>query len=177
MNLAHRGFMYFACAAMLSFGAPNWPAPVPWRSMPFRPHDKQICQQNPPDFSWPAAVAATGYELQVSRDAEFRRDVRTRSDLTSNVYNFPEAFEAGTSYWRVRFHTTEGWSGWSATRRFRIDADAWKFPVPAVQQADRASAWEPSAGMDHGSRSAKLPFACIWRTQGVVCQAFAAGTW
>ena len=38
------------------------------RESPFRPPQKYVSQQNPPDFSWPTVSGASSYELIVCND-------------------------------------------------------------------------------------------------------------
>ena len=131
-------------SAPMAAAADAWPGSFEPLAMPFRPHDKMICRQNPPDFSWPALPGADGYALQVARDAAFQRVVHEKPNLAVNLYNFPRAFEAGTWYWRVRFHNAEGWSAWTSPRRFRIETDALPFPVPPVERLmERVPAGHP----------------------------------
>lgn len=118
--------------AVAATAAPRWPDPKPL-AMPFRPHDKKICQQNPPDFSWPEVREAKSYELQVARDAGFERVGHRKAGLATNFHNFPHVFESGTWYWRVRFQRQGEWSEWTGPRRFRIDPEARPFPVPDIE--------------------------------------------
>ncbi|WP_271752252.1 DUF4962 domain-containing protein [Cohnella sp. JJ-181] len=110
-----------------------WPASVfGGYNMPFAPAEGLVTTQNPPDFRWPAVPNATGYDLEVGRDASVSNATYGTSDLKENIYNFPEAFESGTWYWRVRFHKAEGTSVWSDVRKFRIEEQFVKFEVPPV---------------------------------------------
>ncbi|SFA73435.1 Fibronectin type III domain-containing protein [Cohnella sp. OV330] len=112
----------------------GWPANVlGGTNMPFRPTDSLVTTQNPPDFSWPFVTGADKYDLQVSRDSSFATVAHENDAIQFNYYNFPVTFDAGTWYWRVRYHQTSGaWSDWSTARKFRIDADNVPFAVPAV---------------------------------------------
>jgi len=112
----------------------DWPAAsMVSYSMPFRPENSLVTTQNPPDFSWPFVTGADGYELQVSRDADFKvGNVAKDVSLTRNFYNFPDTFEAGTWYWRVSYHKPDGSTAWSTVRKFRIEADNVSFVVPSV---------------------------------------------
>ncbi|WP_405451960.1 DUF4962 domain-containing protein [Paenibacillus sp. HJGM_3] len=116
--------------------AAAWPASVlSGFNMPFGPAEGLVTTQNPPDFRWPAVPGADNYELQVSRSATVANVVYSNPTLTVNYYNFPHVFEAGTWYWRVRFHKpADGWSEWSDIRRFRIEEQNVPFAVPSVEQ-------------------------------------------
>ncbi|MFC3800741.1 DUF4962 domain-containing protein [Cohnella sp. GCM10012308] len=113
----------------------GWPASVlGGTNMPFRPTDSLVTTQNPPDFSWPFVTGADKYDLQVSRESAFATVAHENDAILLNYYNFPATFDAGTWYWRVRYHQTSGaWSDWSTTRKFRIDQDNVAFPVPSVE--------------------------------------------
>lgn len=121
-----------------------WPEVSGGLQMPFRPQDKTVSLQNPPDFSWPHIGGADQYHLQVSRRMDMAEISHEGAGLATNFYNFPAAFEAGTWYWRVRYHKAEGWSEWTAPRRFRMDENAVPFPVPTVDDMiSRVSAGHP----------------------------------
>jgi hypothetical protein len=117
-------------------GSLVWPAITdPSKTRPYQPGDNLVTTQNPPDFSWPHITGADLYELQVSTDNAFTNVAYQKNDIAINYYNFPYTFTPGQSYfWRVRFHKPEGWSSWSDTRKFRIDADAVPFPVPPASE-------------------------------------------
>ncbi|SFB56423.1 Fibronectin type III domain-containing protein [Cohnella sp. OV330] len=115
--------------------ATGWPASVlDGTNMPFGPSDGLVTTQNPPDFHWPAVPGADGYDLQVSRSSSVADVVYENDALTVNYYNFPHAFDAGTWYWRVKYHKpADGWSEWSDVRRFRIEEQNMPFPVPPIE--------------------------------------------
>ena len=110
---------------------PDWPTTTEPLAMPYRPHDKQVNLQNPPDFSWPVVGGTDSYELQVARQADFTNVAHTAAPQV-NFWNFDAAFEPGGWYWRVRAIVGENATSWSPVRRFRIDPDAYRFPVPSV---------------------------------------------
>jgi len=112
---------------------PDWPTVEQPLQMPYRPADKQVCQQNPPDFSWPPVEGCDGYELQVSRSPDFAQAAHA-AQPAFNFWNFDATFEPGVWYWRVRGVVGEDRTKWSPARRFRIDPDAWAFPVPTVDE-------------------------------------------
>ncbi len=102
-------------------------------SMPFRPADGYLAQQNPPDFTWPY-VEGTGvtYDLIVCNDEDLTDVAYRRDGLTVNYYNFDTPFEAGKAYWwSVRYHINGETSTWSDARRLRISLDAVPFTVPS----------------------------------------------
>ncbi|MBO9604552.1 MAG: DUF4962 domain-containing protein [Paenibacillaceae bacterium] len=119
-----------------ALAAPAWPAAsLKGLNMPFAPADSLVTSQNPPDFHWPAIAGADTYDLQVSRSASVSTAVYENQTLTVNYYNFPHVFDAGTWYWRVRYHTpADGWSEWSAIRKFRIEETNVPFVVPPIGQ-------------------------------------------
>ncbi|WP_229757875.1 DUF4962 domain-containing protein [Paenibacillus marchantiophytorum] len=135
--------MIFSCFSALPFArmpvakaAEGWPAAVlSGTNMPFGPVDSLVTTQNPPDFRWPAITGADTYTLQLSRSQTVATVVYEQETQTSNFYNFNHILEAGTWYWRVRFHKPgmEG-SEWSDIRKFRIEEQNVPFPVPSVNQ-------------------------------------------
>ncbi|CAI6080637.1 DUF4962 domain-containing protein [Cohnella sp. JJ-181] len=112
----------------------DWPASVrTGTNVQFKPEEALVTTQNPPDFGWPYVPGADQYALEVSRKADMSEVVHQQQSLTSNLYNFPDAFETGTWYWRVKYHKpSTGWSGWSTVRKFRIAEDAVPFEVPEI---------------------------------------------
>lgn len=112
--------------------AGNWPDGSGY-AMPYAPADGLVTSQNPPDFHWPFIDGADTYHLQVSRSASVASVVYEDAAIVRNYYNFAHTFDAGTWYWRVKYHTSSGgWSDWSAIRRFRIEEDNVPFVVPSV---------------------------------------------
>ncbi|WP_261300573.1 DUF4962 domain-containing protein [Paenibacillus andongensis] len=124
--------LYFDQASLTASGI--WPTGLdPGFSRHFQPGKDFVTTQNPPDFGWPMVEGADLYELQVATDINFQNITYQKNDITNNYYNFPNTFTEGQSYyWRVRFHNTDGWSVWSDTRKFRIDANSVPFAVPPV---------------------------------------------
>ncbi|SFB39315.1 Fibronectin type III domain-containing protein [Cohnella sp. OV330] len=118
--------------ARASAAAPAWPQFTDSAHMPFRPIDSLVTSQSPPDFSWPLVQNADSYQLQVSRTSDFATVAHEAAALTTNYYNFPVSFDAGTWYWRVRYDQDGTASEWTAPRKFRIEEDAVPFPVPPV---------------------------------------------
>ena len=119
-----------------SESAEAWPTDfgLKGREMPFRPVDKTVTYQNPPDFSWPKVSNATEYELIIARDIGLRDIAYQVKNLTTNYYNFPHIFEINTYYWAVRFIAASTPSDWSEPRMFRIDPDAQPFIVPPINE-------------------------------------------
>ena len=120
-------------------------------------YDMAVGGQNE-DYRYP--YYAERYELIICRD-EAMQDVAYHQGLkgiyagkayddpplTDNFYNFPVPFETGGYYWSVRFigyernpqtlklvTNKEVVSKWTAPRRFRIDPDAWKFPLLSIEE-------------------------------------------
>ncbi|WP_187434159.1 DUF4962 domain-containing protein [Paenibacillus methanolicus] len=114
----------------------DWPASVlSGLNMPFGPTDSLTTTQNPPDFRWPYINGADNYQLQVSRSSTMASVAYDQQTQAVNFYNFNETFEAGTWFWRVRYHQPDGgWSAWSDIRKFRIDEQNVPFLVPPVEE-------------------------------------------
>ena len=129
----------------LCTAAPVLAAEQPWpteynlqgKEMPFRPEDKYVTEQNPPDFSWPSVSYADSYDLKVCRDKDLTDTAYEKSGITDNFYNFDQPFAIGTYYWSVRFRSASGNSVWTPARRFRIDPDASEFQIGRASCRER----------------------------------------
>jgi hypothetical protein len=119
-------------SAQLRFG---WPITSPGdETMPFRPANMAVSEQNPPDFSWTYVNGADKYELQIASDASFSTIVYSKEEIPLNLFNLPSTLTAGSSYyWRVRYHFPQGWSTWSDGRQFRLKSNAVAFTVPDIE--------------------------------------------
>lgn len=119
-------------SAQLRFG---WPITSPGdESMPFRPANLAVSEQNPPDFSWSYVQGADSYELAIASDPSFATTVYSKEGIPVNLFNLPTTLTAGNSYyWRVRYHFPQGWSAWSDTRQFRLKPNAIAFTVPDME--------------------------------------------
>jgi len=127
--------MFFSTATVAFAGAPEWPAPSSnGLSMPFRPDDKYVSQQNPPGFCWQYVPNAKSYNLVVANDKELTDVVYSKSGITTNYYTFDYTFETGKQYfWAVNYVNSSGvQSEYSAPRRFIIDPDAGEFTMEPI---------------------------------------------
>jgi len=107
--------------------------PSSGRMMPFRPIDQYVSQQNPPAFTYPLVEEAT-YDIIVCSDPELKNVVYSKEGITNNYYNFEYIFETGVHYWwAVRYVRNGKASAWSDARRFRIDPDAYEFPLEPLE--------------------------------------------
>lgn len=103
------------------------------RMMPFRPLDQYVSQQNPPSFTFPFVEDAT-YDIIVCSDPELKNVVYHKEGIPNSYYNFECIFETGVHYWwAVRYVVNGKPSGWSDARRFRIDPDAYEFPLEPLE--------------------------------------------
>lgn len=103
------------------------------REMPFRPYDKSVSQQNPPDFSWQYIKDAV-YDLKIASDEGMNEIKYSCEGINTNYYNFSYPFETGIYYWSVRYRTPEGASVWTSPKRFQIAENAVEFCVPSVSE-------------------------------------------
>lgn len=125
--------------AALSWDSDNW-WDTPYyrttdgRHMPWRPADKYVSVQNPPDFTWPFVNSAVSYDLIVCSDEGLTDIKYQKTGLTENYYCFNEQFETGVDYyWAVKYYTASDESTWSEPRRFRIDPDAVNYNYPGKE--------------------------------------------
>jgi hypothetical protein len=100
----------------------------------FHPADGEETPVNPPNFVWRPQKAAASYELECSRDPEFR-DVDYRAqEVLFNCHCPPNVLRPGRWYRRFRFRDRQGTgSRWSKTRWFDVPAEAVAFPMPTRQ--------------------------------------------
>jgi len=102
--------------------------------MPIRPADGYVSKQNPPDFTWPYVEGAT-YNLKICTNKNMSNSSLAYSaeGITHNYYNFPHTFETGKDYyWSVQYELGASKSTWSSAKKFRIDVDAYDFPVEDI---------------------------------------------
>ncbi len=129
------------CMLPVAYGAENSSPDASWnisfpshgRMMPFRPVDEYVSVQNPPAFTYPLVEEAT-YDIIVCSDPELKNVVYSKEGINNNYYNFEYTFETGVHYWwAVRYVKGGKASGWSDARRFRIDPDAYEFPLEPLE--------------------------------------------
>lgn len=94
-------------------------------AMSYRPKDKYVSQQNPPNFTWPFVEGVEKFDLIICSD-EALTDVEYKWEgLKLNVFTPDCLLETGVKYfWSVRYYINGEKSEWSEARRFRIDPDA-----------------------------------------------------
>ena len=105
--------------------------------MPYRPSDNYNCDQNPPDFSWPAIEGALTYEVKVTTDIARENVVFEAKDIPYNVYNFSKAFDPGIYYWSLRYKTADGYSSWNDVGRFRVDKNAFSHCFAVISKLSK----------------------------------------
>lgn len=115
-------------------GAEDWALISDYANMPYRPSDNYTCDQNPPDFSWPAIVGADSYDIKVTTDDSRKIIVHQAKEIPYNVYNFSKAFEPGIYYWSLRYKSGGKYSSWKDVGRFRIDKNAYIYEVGTIDE-------------------------------------------
>ncbi|MFP4055781.1 MAG: DUF4962 domain-containing protein [Candidatus Brocadiia bacterium] len=101
----------------------------------FRPAEGATSATDPPAFVWRPQRGAASYEVQVARDAAFRRELYEARDIRYNCHCPPRALGSGRWHWRFRFLDRGGSaSAWSQSRSFRVGADAVVFPMPSREE-------------------------------------------
>jgi beta-lactamase superfamily II metal-dependent hydrolase len=82
------------------------------------PNDGWDLTTNLPTFEWETVTGATGYTLQIGRNAAFTSLVGSYAPTPAS-YTLAASLPVNiTLYWRVQSRGTNGPSGWSATRSF-----------------------------------------------------------
>jgi ABC-type transport system substrate-binding protein/DNA-binding beta-propeller fold protein YncE len=95
------------------------PAPVPSLSLPLN----NAATGYAVNFAWTLASgpAADGFHIQVSKFSDYSTLAAEDSGLDLPAYS--HTFTGGTYYWRVRSSNPDGWSQWSASRKFLTPAE------------------------------------------------------
>lgn len=76
-----------------------------------------------PRLAWSAVAGASGYDVQVARDAAFQDVAATRTDVADTMVVIQD-LAAGTPYfWRVRARSSVGAASWSDARGFTTAVD------------------------------------------------------
>ncbi len=79
-----------------------------------------------PELSWRSFAGASGYELELARDASFGEFVLTQTGIADTAYRPDELEPATRYYWRVRSDLYERWSETGAfTTRYEHIERAW----------------------------------------------------
>jgi len=104
-------------------------------------------------LSWTPSAAslpyATGYELQISPNADWTNDTVTlpNDGITSNTtFEVPISLPHGYYFWRVRAIDAAGHSNWSAVSSFLHDWSSAMTLLKAPDSNDPSIAWEPVPG-------------------------------
>jgi hypothetical protein len=98
----------------------------------FLPGGGSAPEVNPPALAWLAEEKAADYIVEISPARTFS-DARTirATGVPYTLYTHTSALEPGWYYWRYAYRTAEGeTSQWSKVRKFRVSAEAVKFPRP-----------------------------------------------
>ncbi|MFO7948296.1 MAG: DUF4962 domain-containing protein, partial [Armatimonadota bacterium] len=102
----------------------------------FKPGNGQVCEVNPPRFSWPydpAVIVEPDYDkkhlytLQISRRADMSKIIFERKDTPYNFYNAIPVLQGGPHwFWRVGYDVGTEDEQWSRVRVFSIyDGAEW----------------------------------------------------
>lgn len=97
----------------------------------YRPAQGTVVATTPPGFCWRPQKGIVAWELQCSRDPEFKSAEYRVDGVTFNVHCPPKVFAPGRYYWRYRgVDQRGGKTNWSQTRQFTIAAGAVAMPMP-----------------------------------------------
>ena len=116
--------------------SPTYPVAAQHGSgMPFHPEDGYVSKQNPPDFTWTYVTGATfNLKICTKKNMADSSIVYQAQNIKHNYYNFPHTFEVGKDYyWSVQYVVGSSKSEWSSAKKFRIDVDAFEFPVEPIE--------------------------------------------
>ena len=83
----------------------------------FRPADGKASPTSPPGFVWRPQRSAASYEIQIAREASFRKVHYAADGIRYNCHCPPAALDHGRWHWRFRYNTRSGaTSPWSKAR-------------------------------------------------------------
>ncbi len=115
------------------------------RYMGFRPADGQVCDVNPPRFSWPfdpniipqgPLSASRRFRLRIGRTPDLKDPV---VDVKQTPYNFYNALPVLTGarkwFWQVTYDVGTSREHESAVRSFELSSDATSWDRTAIAQA------------------------------------------
>ena len=96
---------------------------------PRQPRNEKKPGTNPPVFAWKPVQEAKSFQLEIAKDAQFKDEVCTQSNLEDPVFLPEKAFEVGTYFWR--------WSDGSFTSpvfEFEITDAAVVLEIPPAEE-------------------------------------------
>ncbi len=103
-------------------------APGEWG---YRPDGGEVLAVTPPAFCWRPTKGVVSWELECSRDAQFRKVVYRNSGIGMHVHCPPRVFSSGRYWWRYRGVTASGEkTNWSRLRHFQVSPQARELPLP-----------------------------------------------
>jgi len=101
----------------------------------FRPADGKASPTSPPGFVWRPQQSTASYEIQIAREASFRKVHYAADGIRYNCHCPPAALEPGRWHWRFRYNTRSGaTSAWSKARSFEIGPGSVVFPMPTRRE-------------------------------------------
>ncbi len=100
----------------------------------YRPAEDALSKVNPPSFVW-RPQKDLSWELECTRDAQFKDIEYQATNIEFNVHYPPLSFEPGTYSWRYRGKDEKGnYTNWSKPRTFTIAPDAVVMPLPSREE-------------------------------------------
>jgi hypothetical protein len=96
------------------------------------PADSLVSASPYVDFDWSDVANAENYAIEIAGDSQFVDMVDSDSTLILSEYQNPDSLPDGDYWWRVRAGNINGWSFYSDSRLFIIDA----VPIPEYIAGD-----------------------------------------
>jgi len=119
----------------------DWMSAADVWNMPVKPADGAICEQTPPDFSWPFRDWTRAYDFELT----YPDGTIKNREVVGNWLLYDEKLEPGEYAWRVRPIRRFFFSGsWSEKRGFRIAPEAQPYVVPPLDDL-----WRKVAELEH----------------------------
>lgn len=123
-----------------------------------------------PTFKWEALPQATGYQIQVALDKNFRRIVLDQSGIPQESFRSPQElpYYQTKLYWRVRPQVKGKFKEWSEPLAFEIK------PLPTTQPISPSGS---ISELQPTFRWEKVPEACAYHIQVAANQEFTHLVW
>ncbi|MBU0474339.1 MAG: DUF4962 domain-containing protein [Bacteroidetes bacterium] len=126
-------FSLFACSQMMSSNVKLDETPANEKEWGFHPSEGSISDFNPPSFSWRPQKEIISWELECESNTESFKYVYNNIDM--NVHCPSKIFPIGGYSWRYRgVDSSGGKTDWSITRKFNINNNAVKMPMPSKEE-------------------------------------------
>ncbi len=120
-TISHPGGSWFILGMDWQAAPGRWTPEAP---APLSPADRAEKQPQPVRLAWTTRLGATGYDVQVASDVEFRQLVVEKNQVTGAKAAIDSLKPHTRYYWRVRARCRDDAGAWSPARTFITGAKA-----------------------------------------------------